>query len=74
MTLASSTTVPQPPSQRELFGFVAAANDQTTLSEPCPRCGSSVAVVGAGKGPHFKELRCIRGHHVRWLPWPTRAR
>jgi hypothetical protein len=59
------------PRQCELFG-VAAAADRTTTSAPCPRCRAIVAIAGPGRGSHFASLRCLRGHHLGWLPKPRR--
>jgi hypothetical protein len=58
--------------QIELFGLVAAGNGLTTLSAPCRQCLSTVGVVGAGSGPHYKSLCCLRGHFQAWLPRPRR--
>ena len=38
-----------------------------------PKPGTSV-VVWPGKGPLFASLCCLRGHHLRWLSGPRRAR
>lgn len=63
----------KPPAQTELFGVAASVTAETAQSDPCPRCGSTVAVRGPGAGPHWKSLRCIRGHFLRWLPKPERG-
>lgn len=38
------------------------------LRSPCPRCGERTGRTMPGRGPHYRELRCARGHHVAWLP------
>lgn len=60
----------KPPVQTELFGVATAVTPATVHSDPCPQCGSTVGVEGPGAGPHWKSLRCIRGHFIRWLPRP----
>jgi hypothetical protein len=60
------------PRQCDLFGVAAGVDDRTTSCAPCPQCGSSIAIVGPGVGPHFASLCCLRGQ--RWLPRPRRSR
>lgn len=38
------------------------------LLRACQQCGSTGGYLADGKGPHAAELRCVRGHHQRWLP------
>jgi hypothetical protein len=34
---------------------------------PC-KCGSKLALVCSGKGPHVAQLRCAScGRHIRWI-------
>lgn len=57
MTLTSSASCLRTPSQYELFGLVTEATVQmTACSSPCPACGSTVAIVGPGAGPHWGVL------------------
>lgn len=58
--------------QIELFGVAAATDDRTATCAPCPRCRTTVAIVGPGVGPHYRSLRCLRGHFLAWLPGPRR--
>jgi hypothetical protein len=61
------------PRERELFGVAAEVDDRTTPCAPCPRCGTTIAPIGRGSGPHHASLRCLRGHRLGWLPRPRRA-
>jgi hypothetical protein len=56
--------------QRELFGVAVEVSDRTSACAPCPRCRTTIAIIGPGAGPHHAELRCLRGHFLRWLPKP----
>lgn len=38
------------------------------LMKPCMACGSTDGYLADGRGPHAAELRCVRGHHIRWIP------
>jgi hypothetical protein len=59
--------------QGELFGLVVGADGRTTTRAPCPRCRTTIATIGPGAGPHHAELRCLRGHFLKWLPKPGGA-
>jgi hypothetical protein len=52
---------------RELFGLAVCLDDRTTTCLSCPRCGASAAVIAPGSGPPYAALRCLRGHHLKWL-------
>jgi hypothetical protein len=71
---ASCETAPivPPPAQLSLFGFAVRADDLSTTSDPCPHFGATIAMPGPGHDPHFASLRCLRGHHLGWLPKPRR--
>jgi hypothetical protein len=62
-----------PPVQRELFGLVVGTDERTIDCGPCSRCGSSVAIIGPGVGPHHASVRCVRDHFLKWLPKPEGA-
>lgn len=72
-TAGWDSSTPYPAAQRDLFGFVVGADDCTTTSAPCPRCGTTVAIIGPGAGPHHASVRCVRGHFRKWLPKPGGA-
>jgi hypothetical protein len=61
---------PAPPHPQSIAGARA---DQlhglsVQLSDKC-RCGSSVAIIGEGKGPHRAALFCNRcEQHRGWMP------
>jgi ribosomal protein S27AE len=61
------------PFQHQLFGLAFEVDDRTTSCKSCPTCGSSVATVGSGSGPHHARLTCVRGHFLRWLPRPVES-
>jgi hypothetical protein len=65
--------VEPPPAQRELFGLVVGTDERTIDCGPCSRCGSSVAIIGPGVGPHHASVRCVRDHFLKWLPKPEGA-
>lgn len=42
--------------------------------KPCLGCGSTLAIIASGKGPHFAALRCaICDRFLKWLPKPGGA-
>jgi hypothetical protein len=59
--------------ERELFGVAAGADIETTTCAPCKRCGTTIATIGPGAGPHHALVRCVRGHFLKWLPKPRGA-
>jgi hypothetical protein len=60
--------------QLDFFEAEARADERTIGGcDPCPVCAATFAIVGPGKGRHHAELRCLLGHHVKWLPKPGSA-
>ncbi len=72
-TAGWDSSTPYPSTQHELFGLVVGSDDRATTCAPCPECGATVATIGGGAGPHHAQLRCLRGHFLRWLPKPGGA-
>ena len=50
-----------PPHSKALIGVCV------TAPVRCPRCHSTAAVIGAGKGPHCAALMCVCGRHCGWI-------
>jgi hypothetical protein len=53
--------------------YMAGVGKRTTTCAPCPRCRTTIATIGPGAGPHHADLRCLRGHFLKWLPKPGGA-